>query len=66
MCLHHNFWNFSVSLQMLIIKCQENVDVIIMALKFRNQYIAERQGDYLQVFSESLYVNIPLESSRML
>ena len=50
---------------MLIIKCQENVDVIIMALKFRNQYIAERQ-DYLQVFSESLYVNIPLESSRML
>ena len=51
---------------MLIIKCQENVDVIIMALKFRNQYIAERQGDYLQVFSESLYVNIPLESSRML
>lgn len=37
-----------------------------MVLKFRNQYITERQGDYLQVFLESLYVNIPLESSRML
>ena len=28
-CLHHNFWNFSVSLQMVIIKCQGNVDIII-------------------------------------